>query len=402
MVELRNYPYPYRALLSICSDLDETPNEEVYFETCKYLNTTQQTLIGTGVGLEVGNTIYFKMPPGQFSFESASESGKKKVFKLIRSGHIDCLHSFGDLVDSREQAVMYWDMLVKHGCNLKVWIDHAQAPSNLDTDIMQGMGALTGSSVYHADVLFMEGGIEYVWKGRVTSVISQNVKRSFRGIFNIEHPYTSTKTILKEFAKGLLGHLNSQKYSMHAKNRTLNRTALSDGQVIYEFMRSNPCWAGVSVFEKGRDIHKVVTDSMINSLISAEGSCILYTHLGKIHSLDKPFPDETIVAFEKLSKRYSSGELLILSTKRQLDYIRSRDTIQYSVEKRDGREAIVVRSDNLEKEQLSGITWYVDEPDNFDVYLGDILVDDAVRNPRDYCGMSSIMIPIKPLVYPDV
>jgi hypothetical protein len=29
-VKLRRFPYPYRAMLAICSDLDETPDRHVY------------------------------------------------------------------------------------------------------------------------------------------------------------------------------------------------------------------------------------------------------------------------------------------------------------------------------------------------------------------------------------
>ena len=67
MIKLRKYPYPYQAMLAICSDLDETPNKEIYFETARYLNTTEETSLGKGVGLEVGNTIYFDMPENNFS-----------------------------------------------------------------------------------------------------------------------------------------------------------------------------------------------------------------------------------------------------------------------------------------------------------------------------------------------
>ena len=59
---VRRFPYPYEAALAICSDLDETPNRDIYYETAKFLNTTQMTSMGRGVGLEVGNTIYFDMP----------------------------------------------------------------------------------------------------------------------------------------------------------------------------------------------------------------------------------------------------------------------------------------------------------------------------------------------------
>ena len=51
---LRKHPYPYRAMLAICSDLDETADHRLYSETVRFLNTRDSTAMGTGVGLEVG------------------------------------------------------------------------------------------------------------------------------------------------------------------------------------------------------------------------------------------------------------------------------------------------------------------------------------------------------------
>jgi len=64
-VRLRQLPYPYRGMLAICSDLDETPDRHVYWEIMRLLNTTETTAMGPGVGLQVGNTICFDMPPDQ-------------------------------------------------------------------------------------------------------------------------------------------------------------------------------------------------------------------------------------------------------------------------------------------------------------------------------------------------
>jgi hypothetical protein len=402
MITLRNYPYPYRAILSICSDLDETPDEGTYFEICRYLNTSRNTKIGKGIGLEVGNTIYFKMPKGQFSYENSTEDARKKIIKLIRSGHIDCLHSFGDLVKTRDEALEYWEELKANGCNIKVWIDHARAPSNLDTEIMYGSGATIGSPIYHADIIFADGGIEYVWKGRVTSIIAQNVKRNFGGIFNPEHPLASARTIIKEWFKGIIGLLNSRKYHMHSLNKIMRKTNLKDGTSVYEFMRSNPSWAGISEFEKGRDIDKVLTSQMLNHLINRRGCCILYTHLGKIHSVNHPFNHKTKKAFEMLAEKYRSGEVLTLTTKRQLDYIKVHDSLKYTVDTLHGRTRIVINSEILQLSDLSGITWYADSPNDVDIYLNDNIIEDVVRTSKDDTGVACIMIPVHPLRFPEI
>ena len=130
----------HQAYLAICSDLDETPDADTYFELLRFLNTTDDTRMGPGVGLEVGNTLYFDMPPGHFSYWNATESDRAKLRQLIRSGHIDCLHSFGDTATTRAHAGRALDELSRHDCQLSVWIDHARAPSNFGSDIMHGHG----------------------------------------------------------------------------------------------------------------------------------------------------------------------------------------------------------------------------------------------------------------------
>src|SRR5882724_8721210 len=123
-------PYPYRALLAISSDLDETPHRSVYRESMRFLNTTESTSMGQGVGLEVGNSIYFDMPPDQFAYWNTDDSGRTMVRALIRSGHIDTLHSFGNLATTRDHARRALEELARHSCQLQVWIDHAVAPTN--------------------------------------------------------------------------------------------------------------------------------------------------------------------------------------------------------------------------------------------------------------------------------
>ena len=80
--------------------------------------------MGPGVGLEVGNTIYFDMPPNQFSYWNTDDVGRNMIRTLIHSGHIDCLHSYGDNAVTRKHAGQALDELDKYNCQLEVWIDH--------------------------------------------------------------------------------------------------------------------------------------------------------------------------------------------------------------------------------------------------------------------------------------
>src|ERR1039457_1076029 len=95
---LRPYPYPYRAILALSSDLDDTPNASHYFELIRFFNTQEQTIFGKGVGLEFAQSIFFSDSPDIFSYWNADEKARTSILALIESGHIDTLHSYGSAI----------------------------------------------------------------------------------------------------------------------------------------------------------------------------------------------------------------------------------------------------------------------------------------------------------------
>jgi hypothetical protein len=323
------YPAPYRAMLAICSDLDETPDAETYFELMRFLNTTEQTSLGAGVGLEVGNTIYFDMPPGHFSYWSTDDKSREKIRALIQSGHIDCLHSFGDLATTRARAACALEELHRHDCFLKVWVDHAVAPTNLGADIMRGHGDEPGHLAYHADLSFAYG-IEYVWRGRVTSVVGQDCPVSFQGVANWSHPVASMKTLAKEAAKQVLARSGNGKYALHANNRLINDAVLRDGRPVREFLRSHPHWEGVSGGDNAVGMAEVLTTNYLDQLVASGGVCILYTHLGKYPSRGSgpAFPASTVAAFRRLAEYYRSGKICVTTTRRLLDFTSAKNRLK--------------------------------------------------------------------------
>lgn len=368
-VRVRSIPYPYEAMLAICSDLDETPDRQVYFEIMRFLNTKEETTMGCGMGLEVGNTIYFDMPPDQFAYWNTDEVGRVLVRELIRTGHIDCLHSYGDLATTREHAQRALEELDKHECRLKVWVDHRIAPTNFDGDIMKGSGDILGSPAYHAD-LTLDFGVEYVWRGRVTSVIGQNVPRSLDGIWQPSHPLISGKTILKEFTKGLLAIGGSEKYAMHKENNILHLSTLRDGQKTYEFMRCNSHWAGVSTCETATGLAKVITPKFLDRLVKKQGFCILYTHLGKELTHDRTFPQETIAALKNLASYFSTGKILITTTHRLLNYQHMFKNARFSLNN-IADKLVVECSYKGPSCDLEGLSFNVSEGIQFELFIND-------------------------------
>jgi len=407
LVTLRALPYPYRAVLAICSDLDETPDRRVYLEIMRFLNTTEATSMGRGLGLEVGNTIYFDMPPGQFSYWNTDDAGRQMIHALIESGHIDCLHSYGDLATTRSHAGRALDALTHLRRRLEVWIDHSVAPSNFGPDIMKGHGDEPGSPVYHADLTHAYG-IGYVWRGRVTSVIGQDAPRSLRGIFEPRHPWASTRTAAKELAKGALGRRGNGKYGMHCDNRLLRLVSLRDGQRVFEFLRCNPYWGGVQHAATADGLAEALAPRVLEHLVRREGVCVLYTHLGKVRDRRQPLGPRTRAALRRLAAYHHAGKLLVTTTRRLLGLRRAVAEVQLSVSSEAGWSCIALDLPAISRGEkpplvgsdLDGLTLYVPDPDRTRVLLNGREVTRICHNPPDHTGRPSVSLRWPQLEFP--
>ena len=383
--------------MAICSDLDETTDWNTYYETAKFLNTDYVTSMGMGVNLEVGNTIYFDMPQDQFSYWNTDDTGRSMVHQLIRSGHIDCLHSYGNNAILRSHAEKTINALFQQGCKLEVWIDHATAPSNFGPDIMRGQGDVPTAEVYHAD-LSCVFGIRFVWIGRVTSVIGQNSSWSVKGIWNPSDKTESFRTVTKECAKMFLARIGSAKYAMHQSNSLMQKIRLRDGHEVYEFMRCNPHWKGVSKGETADGIGQVLVPKILDRLVKRGGICILYTHLGKISGRAVPFRPATIEGFKRLSGYFSSGIILVTTTSRLLKYNLAVRELSGCCGMENGRHAI--RINTAYPRDLDGLTLYTSDPESTVVVINDRAVGGLRCNPPDRTGRRSVSLPWRKLEFP--
>lgn len=399
----RRMPYPYRALLAISSDLDETPDRSVYLETMRFLNTLAVGSMGPGLGLDVGNSIYFDMPPDQFAYWTTDEAGRAMVRALIHSGHIDVLHSFGDLATTRAHAVRALDELDRYGCHVEVWVDHAVAPTNLDGDIMRGSGDVVGAPAYHAD-LSTAYGTQYVWRGRVTSIIGQSAPRTLGYVFTPAHAVASGRTLAKEAVKGVLARLGHGKYAMHGSNDVLRRVKLRSGHEVHEFLRSNPHWGGVSSGDTADGIAEVLSENMIGRLVEREGVCLLYTHLGKITRRDEPFGRPTRTALRRLARLYQDGRILVTTTRRALGYCRAFREVTWSVSgaSDDARHIALATtgSHGLRAADLEGLSFYVADPSRVRITVDGREAPDLRRNAPDHTGRASVSLPWRRLEFP--
>lgn len=399
LVSLIEKPFPYQSMLAICSDLDETLSSSVYFNTAEFLNSRRNTKFGQGVGLEVGNTIFFDMAPGEFSYWSASDRDRSLARQLMKSGHIDAIHSFGDRVDNRADVEKILDHLDANGCHLNVWIDHAVAPSNFGSDIMQGRGDIPGDACYHADIS-LDYGIKFVWRGRVSSQAGQDAPKSIGGIVNSGSLLKSSVTALKEAAKVVLADCGDEKYAMHSGNRLVRHALLRDGQQVVEFMRCNPHPYGISVGDNAEGLGDVLSERFLRALSRRKANAIVYTHLGKRIDPNFGFPAKTVAALERLSDYQSRGDILVTTTSRLLRYVRNRDALKWSYKTTSDEIQIEIVADP-DKDDLQGVGFKIPSESPCSVYQkGQRVECKRFGFPEEQ--YSVIMIPWERLQFPGI
>lgn len=330
-VTLRRAPWPYRAMFALCNDLDETKDARCYLETARFLNTTEPTAMGTGVGLEVGNSIYFDMPAAQFSYWGTDDCGREMIRTLVGTGHVDAIHSWGDLAARRTNAERNLAELQRYGCRLEVWIDHSKAPSNFGPDIMQGSGDLPAAAAYHAD-LTLAYGVRYVWRGRTTALTAQDARvgpGSFAPMLSRRRPLVSLRSAFKEAVKVALGRAGHPRWTMYGANRVCRPCRLRDGQPAWEFLRTNPSWGGPGESATAAGLAEVLTPRMLNRLVDRQGVAVVYAHLGKVQDPRCPLGPATVAALRHLARLRDEGTVFVTTTRRLLRYLTVRDHISW-------------------------------------------------------------------------
>ena len=401
---LRKFPYPYKAAMAICSDIDGTTSVEEFLEIEKFLNTKEITSMGKGIGLEIGNSFMMYAPPTcAFSYYSAEPENAQIIKKFIKIGYIDFMHSYGQKADfTRKDAMEAIKELTENGCKVDVWVDHATTVDNLGDDRTFGLGDHQDSSAYHADIT-LAYGIKFVWLGRITMVIGQSVPitlKTFSSIYDSRHPVHSFINMKKEFAKNVLAVFGNMKYAMHKSYDLMRITKLDDGQKVYEFLRFDNHWKGVGRGATSKHLAYVISKRTLTRLKEVGGYMIVYTHLGLNSDCSQVIAKETQIALRDLAREYETGNIYITTTSKLLNYYLNHKYINWSYETKGDK--VIIKISSVEDpvfgsfvptvEDLQGITFYVPDNDGARIYISDKEIANIQRNPPDYSERESITI----------
>ena len=417
-VTLRKFPYPYKAALAICSDIDETESIEEFLTIQEFLSGSGETEIGPGLGLEIGNSLWFynqslhgtgtdtdKLMETSQTFRDNPDSGISLFIgmsdslnpyadcltELIRLGYIDALHSYGHFDKSgfsrhlAERAIAF---LRQKSLTVDVFINHGgrENRNNLgDASWFEGDNKESGN--YHADIT-TKAGIKFLWRGHLTHCVGQDGELTFLNRARLI--YEAIQDIF--FAAQDFPH----------NNRLVNIFDLDDGQKLFEFVRFINPWGKYSTadeefigFQLGPDV--------IDQLIENRGNLIFYTHLGS-NKTGPVLHRKTVEALRYIKEKNRQGDLLVTTTSRLLNYnIHHRYLFWHSQSKAD---SLIIRIDSIanpvegsyvpESCDLAGITFYVPDDRLIAIQINGLQLEFIV-NRRDERGKSSVTIPWAPL-----
>jgi hypothetical protein len=284
-------------------------------------------------------------------------------------------------------------------------VDHAVAATNFGADNMRGSGDVRDMPAYHADLSYRHG-VRFVWRGRVTSMIGQDRRRSINNLFSLRNPVSSVRTAAKELAKGILARTGNSKFAMHGRNNLARQAQLRDGHLVYEFMRCNPHFGGVSAGDTADGFGEVLNDTFLERLISRRGFSILYTHLGKTREPGSIFGRNTVAALHKLAGAADQGEILVTTTRRLLGFWLARKSIVVTKSREQQDEMVYIDTSSLREMDmpcdLGGIAIYVENSKFARLFIDGVEIVDLQRNPIDEQGRQSVSLPWLPLQFPEL
>lgn len=420
-LKLRKFPYPFNAALTILSDRHgiQTAGEFRLFH--RFLNTTQETPKGKGLGLEIGDTFWFFDELGRFSYFDKYSNRPSDQAPLIRdylaSGYIDCLHTWGDFTNlpfERKYAEWAVEESIKQGISLPIWVNHGNANNthNLGRGVAHHQGARPSSASFHVDLLF-QAGFRVLWRF-LTQIVGQDRRLSFREHFSVGGQEASsravfvTKRLIKRTAMGIdqLFGGSLGLFDQHADNHFLRPALLDNDLRVHEFLRFNNhpvnLWHGMHVPDLLRQLHTDVIDALVQS----EGYMVVYNHL---EYGDFYHPD-IVAALRAIGRREQEGKLWITTTAKLVAYnqthhgLRWRESVDVdnnlTVTIEPTREDALFGATHVGVADLEGITFAVSKTVRSVLFrLGETVVPHTVHvaGPVE----SIIGFPLRRLTFPE-
>jgi hypothetical protein len=410
-VKIRPFPYPYKAALAICNDLDCLRTFEEMKAVHDVLNGSRMTPCGPGLGLEVGDSFhFFTVHPQQDDtlayFDGLTplpSAAAPALREGIASGLLDILHTWGNYSQKggfiRRHAEWAVEELRKYGLKIPVWVNHGDRHNFQNLGRADSLGDVRESvSVrgdrsevfeYHAD-LAREAGIRYVWIKELTPIPGQ--QRPLGITDWLECGADLTRFLVRD-----LLNIGGNASSPQLRNRLIRHRKLRDGGDFFEILRYGWFHKDGSEF-----LPELLSARFLRRLVETGGACLLYMHLGKGRPSPKtPFSKEAYRALERLAQWSRAGDIWVTTASRLCRYIELR--LRLSLTSNGTNEQAEIRGSfaeagDLQAPDVAGLTIYAPR-----ATAGRLEINgrsySLIENPADHTGTVSFTVPLPPVGY---
>lgn len=432
-IAIRKHPYPFKASLAICNDLDGFAFES-FIELHRFLNTGMSTSLGDGLNLEIGDSFWMYCVDSDVScafsyFEGLTDEPSpyaEAISKLVRAGYLDCLHTYGNFNQyggfRRSYAEKAIAEMERRGMRVRTWVDHGDMHNFQNINYLGGMrerpiggGSTTRIIEYHTD-LCKKFGVKFYWPMIVTPMIGQGRRI---GLGDMTRSSGRRKWlagslllygILKLMPRGVLERKpvllgKKAQVDLLIENPLIYKRTLAGGDKIYCFQRYGD-W-----FSDGADsLGDTLSEKNLDRLIETQGSSVVYVHMAR-----KPagcrgiLPDAAVSALRRMAAHYNSGNIYVTTTSRLLTHHMIAENLVWSAASEGHRQVINIEMvhDDIDGdfvptvEDLQGMTFYTGDPGKTSIRLAGEDLSDTVCNPPDETGRASVSIPRTYLKFPE-
>lgn len=417
-IELRKFPYPYRAAFTISNDIDLT-SWKMFVDIYTYLCSNGETALGQGLGLPIASSFFlFNFSKrDQFAYfanaDCAAGPQREQIEHLIKNGYLDNIHGFGSFTKQqpfqRELAERAYRILAERDLHVPIWSCHGDESSTAQVDstgqVAEAFGDDKGSTAYHFD-LTRKYGVRYIWQwhdGGITDVIGQG-QSSLITFGNKKFLPTA-----KEGRKNYRGLDPIAAHDAELQNHLLRPITLRDGSRTYNFSR----FSGGLRRCNAATLDRQLRPEYLTELIQNQAYMVLYTHLGGARtSADGPpvvnqppyFGVGARAALLYVSELFREGHLWVAPTAQLLDFNYLVTHLTWHVERSADYYDVVlekIKDEFLQidrtpsEEDCRGLAFYTPDPQHTRLFLGDHEVKEIAFNSPDITGKASVSIPLR-------
>ncbi len=410
-MKIRPFPYPYKAALAICNDLDCLRTFEEMKAVHDVLNGSGMTPCGPGLGLEIGDSFhFFTVHPQQDDtlayFEGLTpqpSSAAPAIRDGIASGLLDIVHTWGNYSQKggfvRRHAEWAVEELRKYGLKVPVWVNHGDRHNFQNLGRTDSLGDVRETfSVrgdrsevleYHAD-LAREAGIRYIWIKELTPIPGQ--QRHLDITDWLENGADLARFLVRDLLNSRGGAPSPQ-----LKNPLIRCRKLRDGGDFFEILRYGYFHKDGSEF-----LPELLSARFLRRLVETGGACLLYMHLGKGRPSPKvPFSKEAYRALEHLAQWARAGDIWVTTASRLCRYIELRLRLKLTSSEANDSSVIhgsFVDAGDLQAPEVEGLTFYAPCGINRRIEINGKSYS-LIENPADHTGAVSYTVPLPPIGY---